>query len=332
MIIRFLFLFLILGIILFFNLCLGEIVLSPIQVLQTVFPQFFPANSIDIGIIDLFWQIRLPRIFAAFIVGAALAVSGFLLQTLSRNELADPYLTGVSSGAGLAVAIAIILGMNFSLLPIIALSGGLLASILVAGMAHIPGGISITKLLLAGIAISAIASSIITLILINSNTTSSAQGLFLWLAGSIAGKSWDEILPSSIYTSLGIFAAFVMSKAIRLLNLGTQIAASLGLNVAISQWTILFIAAILCGTSVALAGIVGFVGLIGPYLARYLFGNNERILIVVSAIIGGILVLISDLAARTLGQGQELPLSTLLSLFGGPFFLILVLKQRGENI
>lgn len=312
------------------NLCLGEVQLSPDKLWQILF-SFNGGTPHDTGLQNILLQIRLPRLIAAMLVGTGLAVSGYLLQSLSNNSLADPYLTGVSSGAGLAVAIAMMFGWDFSFMPAIALTGGFVASLIVACIAKSPGGISISRLLLSGVAISAVCGSLITLILCSAQSGARAQGIFYWLAGSVSGRSWEEIGPTSFYLFIGCVLALVLSKPLRLLSLGSASAASLGLSVGKTQCAILATAVLLCAASVSLSGLLGFVGLIAPYFARQLFGRDERVHIFASAGLGALLVLLSDLAARTMVAGQDLPLGTLLSLLGGPFFLFLILKQESER-
>lgn len=328
-----LFLVVVLGAALLLNLCLGEVRIGPAEALNLLFhPESVPESLKDTGVLNVVWQVRLPRLLAAACVGAGLSVSGYLLQSLSRNYLADPYLVGVSSGAGLSVALAMYFGVDFAILPAAALSGGLVASMLVALMSRTTSGISITRLLLAGIALSAICGSLITLVLSSLASGGRMQGLVYWLAGSVSGRGWLELRAASAYIAVSLLAAFALSKPLRILGLGSQAAASLGLNVPLMQWAILLTAVVLCGASVSLAGIVGFVGLIGPYLARSLFGRDERLHLFTAACLGSILVLVSDLAARTVLPGQELPLGTLLSLIGAPFFLWLVVRHKGEGL
>lgn len=312
------------------NLCLGEIRLSPAEVWEAI--RGGATASGDNAVNSMLWQIRMPRAAAAAIVGAALSVSGYLLQSLSRNYLADPYLTGVSSGAALAVAIALAANCPFAILPFAALSGGLAASLIVAVMSRTASGLSVTRLLLGGVALSAICSSIITLIMTNLSSVGRVQGLFYWLTGSVSGRSWAEVQPLSIYVLLGFICALVLSKPLRLLALGSASASSLGLNVPVAQWSILIAAVVLCGSAVSLSGLVGFVGLMAPYVARNLFGTDERLHLVASCGIGALFVLVSDLAARTVLPGTELPLGTLLSLVGAPFFLWLIVRHKDESL
>ncbi len=312
------------------SVCVGDVFVAPKEALQLIAGG--TTNLAAPGIADILTQIRLPRTLIATAVGAALAVSGYILQALSRNPLADPYLTGVSSGAGLAVATAIIIGMDFSLMPAAAFLGGLAAALLVAQMARRAGGLSVTRLILGGVAISAVCGSLITLIITQSGGAPQAHGIIFWLAGGIAGRGWSDLLTLSIYTIGGIIATLLLSKQIRVLALGDETAQALGVDVSRLQWILLACAVLMCGAAVAASGLVAFVGLIAPNLARMLFVRDERVQITASALTGAILVTLSDLAARTLGQGQELPLGTLLSLLGGPFFLYLISTSKSEEV
>lgn len=312
------------------NICIGDVHIPPLVALTTLFsPESLAFDKSSFQ--EIIWQIRLPRLLTAITVGAALSVSGYLLQTLSRNHLADPYLTGVSSGAGVTVAIGLSLGLSFSFVPLAAFVGGLLASIIVATISKNPEGLSVTRMLLSGIALSTICSGIITLIITNGGDPVKAQGIFFWLAGGISGRTWEELIPASIYTGVGFIIALVFAKQLRVLSLGPQQAKSLGVNVEQVQLILLSIAVLMCGAAVSVSGLVGFVGLVAPHITRQIFGRDERLHIVCTALLGMVLVLLSDLMARSIAAGQELPLGTLLSLIGGPFFLFLISKQRGEE-
>ena len=312
------------------NICIGDVHIPPALALTTlVSPDSLAIDKTSFA--EIIWQIRLPRLLTAITVGAALSVSGYLLQTLSRNHLADPYLTGVSSGAGVTVAIGLTLGLSFSFVPIAAFIGGLVASVIVASISKNPSGLSVTRMLLSGIALSTICSGIITLIITNGGDPVKAQGIFFWLAGGISGRTWEELLPASAYTFIGFVIALIFAKQLRVLSLGTQHAKSLGVNVEQVQLILLSIAVLMCGAAVSVSGLVGFVGLVAPHITRQIYGRDERLHIVCTALLGMVLVLLSDLMARSIASGQELPLGTLLSLIGGPFFLFLVSKQKGEE-
>lgn len=311
------------------SVCVGDVFVAPEEALLLIAGG--TTNLPAPGIADILTQIRLPRTLIATAVGAALAVSGYILQALSRNPLADPYLTGVSSGAGLAVAAAMIIGLDFSLMPASSFLGGLAAALLVAQMARRAGGLSVTRLILGGVAVSAVCGSLITLVITQSGGAPQAQGIIFWLAGGIAGRGWSDLSTLSLYTMGGIIATLLLSKQIRVLSLGDETARALGVEVSRLQWILLACAVLMCGAAVAASGLVAFVGLIAPNLARMLFIRDERVEIIASALLGAVLVTLSDLAARTLGQGQELPLGTLLSLLGGPFFLYLISTSKSED-
>ncbi|HEY9715223.1 MAG TPA: iron ABC transporter permease [Chroococcales cyanobacterium] len=319
------------------SICVGDVTITPQQAIEALMHSGGTGGSSATAeqaaaVSEIVWQVRLPRVLIALVVGVGLSVSGYILQSLSRNSLADPYLTGVSSGAGLSVALAMLAGIDFAFIPMAAFAGGLAASTVVAVMARTPAGLSVSRLLLSGVGLSAICAAVITMVIINSQSVWQGQGLFFWLAGGIAGRTWSEVAPAALYTGVGTVGALLMGKQMRLLSLGPSSAQALGLNVARTQWTLLAWAVLMCGAAVSVSGLVGFVGLIAPHLARRLFGRDERLHVICAALIGMLLVLLSDLAARTLGGGQELPLGTLLSLIGGPFFLWLVARHRPEGI
>lgn len=310
------------------SIFLGDVFIDAETTLRTL----LLSGNVESEIKDIIWQVRIPRVLIAFAVGAALSVSGYILQVLSRNNLADPYLTGVSSGACVCVAASVALGMSFDLVPFAGMAGGLAASIIVAYVArsHDYTGLSVTRLLLAGVVLSTFLVAVTSLVILYSGNPVLSQGLLYWLAGGISGKSWSELVPASIYTIIATGLALLLSKQLRLLSLGKEYAASLGAPVAKVQWACLFVAVLLCGAAVALSGLVGFVGLVAPHLSRQFFAADERVQIFTCALTGGILVILSDLCARMLLPGQELPLGTLLSLLGGAFFLSLMSSERGE--
>lgn len=309
------------------NLCLGDLCVDPVQALTAL-----SEKGMDSQLGQIIYGIRLPRLLTAALVGLALAVSGYLLQAVSRNDLADPYLTGVSSGAALGVALALILQWDFQTIPALAFGGGLTASLLVAYLARSGRGLSVPKLLLSGVALSAIATALINLAMTCFGTQLMSQGLNLWMLGGVSGRSWSELLPASFYVAVGLSAALAAAKQLRLLSLGEEAACALGLNVGRTQLLVLAAAVLLASTAVALSGMVGFVGLVAPHLARRIFAATssqytERLQIVAAGLTGAAMVLCSDLLARMVSPGQELPLGTLMALLGGPFFIYLLSRS-----
>lgn len=305
------------------SICLGEINIAPEKALHVLL-QHGTDSSLD----TIVNQLRLPRLLIAALVGASLSVSGYVMQTISRNALAEPFLTGVSSGAALSVALALTLKIDFAFVPMFAFVGGLLVSVVVAKLAQTSDGLSVSRLLLGGVGIGAITGGAMTLLLTMNPVFSQTQGIIFWLAGGVAGRGWSEFWAAGITTIIGIIAALVLSKPLRLLSLGPSSAQSLGLNVPVMQWLLLCTAVLLCAGAVSVSGLVGFVGLIGPHITRTMMAENERLQLIAAALIGASLVLASDLAARLLVSGQELPLGTLLSLLGGPFFLWLLYQNK----
>ncbi|HNG18069.1 MAG TPA: iron ABC transporter permease [Candidatus Obscuribacter sp.] len=312
------------------NLCLGEVNLSPLQAWPLLYGQGDEAN------LQVIREIRLPRLLSAALIGLALSTAGYLLQKLSRNQLADPYLTGVSSGAALGVAAAILIGLDLSLVPLIALMGGAATSLLVIVLSSRGGGstasVSIPRLLLSGIALSSIASAAINLVMPVFGTQTMAQGLSLWLLGGLSGRNWSELLPAACYTLPALAVALMSSKQLRLLSLGEETAASLGLDVRKSQLVILSSAITLTAGAVSLSGLVGFVGLIGPHLARRFVPEGERLQLAAAALCGCILTLAADLGARIILPGQELPLGSLMAVAGGPIFIYLLSKSLDQVV
>ncbi|MDR3613884.1 MAG: iron ABC transporter permease [Candidatus Obscuribacterales bacterium] len=312
------------------SICIGDISISPMQAWQILFNSHADITN-NPAVKDILFDIRLPRLLVAFVVGTNLAVSGYVLQNISRNSLADPFLSGVSSGAALFIALGLIFGLDLIFIAPLAFVGGLLASLIAASLARDAIGLSTARLLLAGVGLSAISGAVVTLMLTVNPSLGQSQGILFWLSGSIAGRSYQEFYCVLGSTIVGLSAALLLSKQMRLLSLGPNTAQALGLDVSRVQWALLAIAVLLCATAVCVSGLVGFVGLIAPHMARRLFGNDERLHIICSAMLGASLVLASDLAARTLMGGQELPLGTLLAIVGGPFFLWLIYKQKESS-
>lgn len=311
------------------NLCIGDVSISPDQLWQLLTAQ----KEDTTGLAAVIKDVRLPRTLAAALVGLALSSAGYLLQRLSRNDLADPYLTGVASGAALGAAFAMFGGVPLDCMPLAAFVGGAAASLIVirvarAGAASLSdAGISIPRLLLSGIALSSIATAAINLFMQLLEGLGASQGLSLWLMGGISGKVWGEIGPAALAIALALIVALASTRQLRLLSLGTEQAASLGLDVKKSQLLILGAAVLLTAAAVSLSGLVGFVGLIGPQIARRLVKDGEKARIIASALSGAILTMAADLCARSILGGQELPLGSLMALTGGPVFILLLLKN-----
>ncbi len=276
------------------------------------------------------WALRLPRVAIAACVGASLAISGFLLQALLRNPLVDPFLTGVSAGSAAAVAVAIALGVAAPLVPPLGFAAGLGTAVLVGFLARRGGGIDVERLILAGVSLSALFSAIVTLALLRLGR-GGGDAVLAWLAGSLAGRGWGDLGLVLPYLGAGCLLAAAAVPALNALRLGHGLARAVGVDVARTQWLVLGSTALLVAAAVTLSGVVGFVGLIVPHVARRITGTDARRSLVSSAMLGATLVPLADALARSLAPPLEIPLGVLLAFVGVPAFLYLYLRPHGAR-
>lgn len=280
--------------------------------------------------------IRLPRMLLGMFVGAALAVAGAMMQGLFRNPLADPGLIGVSSGAALAAVATIALGstpafgwmrvFGFHALPVAAFVGGLATSLALLWIANRRGQLSIATLLLSGVAIAAITGAATGLIAFVSDDRE-LRDLTLWSMGSLAGASWTKVVGVIPFATLLVFTVPRLTRALNGLLLGEFEAFHLGVEVERAKLVIVIVTAAAVGSAVAVAGIVGFVGLVVPHVVRLIAGPDHRLLLPASAALGAALVVACDLMARLVVAPAELPLGIVMAAIGGPLFLHLVLTR-----
>lgn len=279
------------------------------------------------------WVVRFPRIAMAMVVGAALAVAGAVMQAIFGNPLAEPGVVGVSSGAALGAAIAIVVGvaaLGASAIALFAFVGGLLATLLVYFVSRANGRTEVVTLLLTGIAVNAFAGAGLAFLLFVADSGSREQIVF-WQLGSLNGSRWSEVLIVALVTAIGLVAAVVLARPFDLLALGERNARHLGVNVERLRIVSIVIVALLTGVAVAFVGIIAFVGLVVPHAMRMAIGPAHRPLIVASAVGGAVLLVLSDLLARSVVPGGDLPIGLLTSLVGGPFFFYLLFRQRRQS-
>ncbi len=282
---------------------------------------------------SIVWQLRLPRVFGAAVVGAALAVAGVLFQGLLRNPMADPYLLGTSGGAALAATIALLVPVSFGILgftlvPIAAFIGALGAVLLVYSIARVGPRTPITTLLLAGFATSSMMAAVMSfLMLLNQNTL---QRVVLWTMGSISASGWDAVIVVTPLIIAGTLAAFTLANDLNAFLLGEEQAAALGVSVERQKFVVMIIGALLTGAAVAISGLVGFVGLIVPHVVRLILGPDHRLLVPAAFLSGAIFLVLADLLARLLLAPSELPLGTVTALVGAPFFIYLLRRSKRE--
>jgi len=274
------------------------------------------------------WQLRFSRVVIAAVVGCALACGGFMLQGMLRNPLADPYLTGVSAGAATGIVIAVTAGVALAFVPAIGFICGIATAALVAALSRRGGGIDANRLILAGVSLSSFFAAIITLILTKAQTVQASDSIVAWLAGTVAGRGWHDLLFTAPYVIAGVALAAASVPALNALRLGDIRAGALGVNVQRAQWFILAATSLLAASSVVLAGTVGFVGLIGPHIARRITGSNARFALPAAALTGAAIAVLADAISRSILPPLELPIGVLLAFIGVPTFLYLYLRER----
>lgn len=297
--------------------------------------------EVDVMNVMVINEIRLPRMILAFIVGAALSITGGSMQGLFRNPLADPALIGVSTGAALGAVIFIILGSYFFpdlpsnyktyIIPVFAFLGGILSTILAYKLATRSGVTNISILLLSGIALNAVNGSIYGFFLFIANDAQ-LRNITFWSLGSFSGTNWISVQIGFFVVFLPSLLLFLVSNKLNILALGEKEAYYLGINVQKLKVIIILITAITIGGAVSLSGIIGFVGLVTPHIIRLWFTNNYKHLIPLSFLAGGILLMIADTFARTIVSPAELPIGIITTGIGGPFFIWLLLKEKRKDM
>ncbi|WP_293423476.1 FecCD family ABC transporter permease [Phreatobacter sp.] len=281
-------------------------------------------------------SIRVPRLLLGAMIGAALAVSGALMQGLFRNPLADPGLVGVSSGAALAAAFTIVLGdrifgtvsaqLPFILLPFGAFFGGLASTLILYAIATRHGRTSVAVMLLAGVALGAFAGSLTGLLSFISDDRQ-LRDLTFWALGSLSGASWTKVMVIAPLVLPVLLAVPMLARGLNALLMGEAEAFHLGIPVQRLKSAAIVMVAVAVGASVAAAGVIGFVGIVVPHLLRLMFGPDHRMLLPFSALLGATLLTGADLLARTMVAPAELPIGILTAAIGAPFFLWLLLRR-----
>ncbi|MDP9769958.1 iron ABC transporter permease [Kosakonia cowanii] len=306
------------------HLGLGARYIAPPTVVQALIA-FDPHNFEHRVIISL----RLLRLVAAIFTGGALGVAGALLQSVIRNPLGEPHILGLNAGAALAVVATTALGITVGdaavSRPLIAATGAaILFSLVMLLCSAGRAGFTPMKVTLCGVALSAFASSITAAILILDEQT--LLSMRTWLAGDLAGLSWAQITPAAMAATAGFALAIGLAPALNMLALGDTLARGLGVSLARIRLLSLLAIALLCGAAVAIAGPVGFVGLVVPHMVRRLAGSDLRVVIPLSALGGAALLLLADIAARTLLSPQELATGVMTALVGAPLFMLLAAR------
>lgn len=296
----------------------------PLSTVGDALFRFDGENTRHLIVVDL----RLPRVIAAALVGAAFAVAGAVMQGTTRNPMADSGLLGLNSGAGFALSIcfAFFPGMGHLQIILFSFAGAALGAGLVNGIAYLRrGGATPMRLVLAGAAVSALLAALSQGIALYFDV---AQDIMFWTAGGVAGSNWAQIKIIIPWILSALLGAAALSRSVSMLSLGEDVAKGLGMNTAMVRALCSLTVLVLAGAAVSVVGAVGFVGLIIPHLARYLVGVDYRWIIPSSAVLGALLMVAADLGARLLNPPFETPIGVLTALIGVPFFLYLSRKQR----
>jgi iron complex transport system permease protein len=306
----------------------GQYAMTPLDVMATLFG--LNADHPDYRNFALVVHtFRLPRILVAFAVGMALAVAGTLMQGVTRNPLADPYLLGVSGGAGL-VAVALIVWFEdapLALLPLGTFAGGFAVALANYLFAWRRGGSTPIRLVLIGIGLSALVGALITAMLLFGRVTD-VQQAYVWLTGSVYARTWEHVRTLGVALVVLLPLTFMLAGRLNVLNLGDDTARSVGMRVERGRAFLLLLSVALTAVSVAVAGTVGFVGLIAPHIARRLVGPSHEGLLPVSALVGGALVVSADLLGRAVVAPSELPVGLVTAMLGAPYFAYLLIRSR----
>jgi iron complex transport system permease protein len=294
---------------------------------------FFSADTDELINSDrqIFFRVRLARIMLAVIVGAALASCGVVFQALLRNPLAEPYILGISSGAGLGTMIAVISGVGWTLwgrtpVAIFAFAGAMGTVCIVWMIGGLTARYHITGLLLAGVVVNAFFSSVI-MFLTSVAKSQQVHSTIFWLMGNMVEEEFGVLWFEGGLVAAGVAALFYLGPQLNVLSLGTEQARSVGINTGRIQFFAVMIASAITAIAVSLSGLVGFVGLIVPHTVRLIFGPDHRQLILLSAVLGGIFLILADTTARVIVAPAQLPVGVITAMAGGPVFLILLIKH-----
>ncbi|MCQ2374155.1 MAG: iron ABC transporter permease [Phascolarctobacterium sp.] len=320
---------------LFWALSIGTVKIPMDKIYVAVINQLSAGTPIDAmgkgPVHDIVWLLRLPRLILAAIVGCGLASCGVIMQAIVKNPLADPYILGISSGASLGATAAILLGIGVSLgenfVGIAAFIGALAISLAVLFISNLGGRSNSMKLLLAGMALSAVCGAFSSFIVYFANNKEGIQTITYWMMGSFAGAKWENIFVIAPIVIISVTFFWSQSRILNLMLLGDENALTLGTDLHIYRQCYLLISSLIVGFVVYSAGMVGFVGLIVPHVVRMLVGTDHKKLIPVTALVGAIFLVVADGLCRIIIPRTELPIGILISLIGAPCFVYLMVKR-----
>lgn len=305
------------------SLMIGQVSFTVTEVFQSIF------SSEDTLARRIVWEIRVPRILIALLVGACLAIAGTILQGVMQNPLADPGVIGITSGAGIMAVLVMVVFPGYILyLPIAAFAGAFTAAMIVYVLSVKKGGTSPTRIVLVGVAVNAICGAGTNMLMILYSDR--VQSVLPWLSGGLTGVGWAQFESIIYYALAALVLALLSIRHIRVLRLGDEMASLLGHNVERSRLLLIALSTLLAGLAVSVAGLVGFIGLVVPHILRIVIGGDYKYLIPTSAFGGALLIVVADTVARSLFNPTEIPVGILLAFIGGPYFLYLI-HRRGNS-
>lgn len=320
---------------LFWAMSIGTVKLPMTSIYNTVMEQLVsgqPIEGADYGPVhDIVWLLRLPRLVLAALVGMGLSVCGVIMQAVVKNPLADPYILGISSGASLGATAAILLGIGVAwgenFVGIAAFIGAFAMSLGVLFISNLGGRSNSVKLLLGGMALSAVCGAFSSFIVYFANNKEGMQTIAYWMMGSFAGAKWETLAVIAPIVMLAVLFFWSQSRMLNLMLLGDESALTLGTDLHIYRQIYLLVSSLIVGFVVYSAGMVGFVGLVVPHVIRMLVGTDHKKLIPVSALTGAVFLVIADGLCRVIIPRTELPIGILISLIGAPCFVYLMIKK-----
>ncbi|WP_293689838.1 iron ABC transporter permease [uncultured Phascolarctobacterium sp.] len=316
-------------------LSIGTVKLSFVQIYEGIVNQFTSGMAIETAgqgpVHDIIWLLRLPRLVLAALVGMGLSVCGVIMQAVVKNPLADPYILGISSGASLGATAAILLGIGVALgenfVGIAAFIGAFAMSLGVLFISNLGGRSNSIKLLLGGMALSAVCGAFSSFIVYFANNKEGMQSIAYWMMGSFAGAKWENLMIIAPIVILAVLFLWTQSRMLNLMLLGDESALTLGTDLHIYRQIYLLVSSLIVGFVVYSAGMIGFVGLVVPHVIRMLVGTDHKRLIPVAALTGAIFLVVADGLCRVIIPRTELPIGILISIIGAPCFVYLMIKK-----
>ena len=306
---------------------LGTLRLDPLEAVRAVVS---PADSRASAVV---WSIRLPRLAVAVLVGGALAGVGVVMQAVFRNPLADPGVTGVSSGAAVGAVAGITLGLGGTLqwgIPIAAFAGSLVVALLLQAVLHANRGASSYTLILVGVSINAFAGAVISILVANAQDDALARGAVFWLAGDLELRTWTHAAIAVVPVVVGLLVLLTRARALDALLLGDDVAATSGYDVHRARLVLLLVASLVTGAAVAVSGVISFVGLVVPHAVRLVVGARHSLLLPLSIVCGALFLVVTDTIARTVSVSVVVQTGAVCAVVGAPVFLALLLSRRSS--